>query len=137
MVDATLTPEQGTYGPCENTDRELWREREGDYYANSIHVTQAGAIGINVGGFVIVKTLREWHDLARYELDARDDMSEQSPSEKELQRLRRAQAKAVMRLIGPMLDAFGQVPNDVLEMDELEDLCIAIEAINSAMEDAP
>lgn len=47
-----------------NTDRELWREREGDYYADSIHVTKRGNIGINCGGTVIVKPLREWHRLA-------------------------------------------------------------------------
>ncbi len=49
----------------ENTDRELWREREGDYYADSIHVTAGGAIGINCGGHVIVRTLQEWHRIAR------------------------------------------------------------------------
>ena len=47
-----------------NTDRELWREPPGDYYANSIHVTQDGGIGINVAGIVIVKPLVEWHALA-------------------------------------------------------------------------
>jgi hypothetical protein len=52
----------------ENTDRELWREREGDYYADSIHVTKEGAIGINCGGTVIVKPLRAWHQLAIDEL---------------------------------------------------------------------
>lgn len=45
-----------------NTDRELWREREGDYYADSIHVTTSGGIGINCGGTVIVKSLRQWHN---------------------------------------------------------------------------
>jgi hypothetical protein len=51
-------------GPCQNTDRELFRETEGDYYAPSLHVTQSGGIGINVGGTVYVKPLREWHKLA-------------------------------------------------------------------------
>jgi hypothetical protein len=51
-----------------NTDRELWRE-EDDYYAPSIHVTAHGAIGINVGGRVYVKTVQEWHALAEYEDD--------------------------------------------------------------------
>ena len=37
-----------------NTDRELWREREGDYYADSIHVTAQGSIGINCRGTVYV-----------------------------------------------------------------------------------
>jgi hypothetical protein len=50
--------------PVENTDRELWREREGDYYANSIHVTAGGGIGIDVGGYVIVMPLDKWHALA-------------------------------------------------------------------------
>ena len=48
-----------------NTDKELWREVEGDYYANSIHVTQDGGIGINVGGHVRVLTLEEWHKAAK------------------------------------------------------------------------
>ena len=45
-----------------NTDRELWRERAGDYYADSIHVTESGEIGINVGGRVLVATAQRWHD---------------------------------------------------------------------------
>lgn len=55
---------------AKNTDRELWREESGlpadpdNYYAPSIHVTAQGGVGINVGGTVIVKTLREWHSLA-------------------------------------------------------------------------
>lgn len=46
--------------PCQNNDRELWRE--GDFYSPSIHVTEHGGIGINVGGHVIVAPLRSWHD---------------------------------------------------------------------------
>lgn len=48
-----------------NTDRELWREREGDYYADSLFVTVGGGVGMNVGGHVIVKPLRDWFELAR------------------------------------------------------------------------
>jgi hypothetical protein len=44
-----------------NTDRELWRERTDDFYADSIHVTEGGGIGINVGGHVIVRSLKQWH----------------------------------------------------------------------------
>jgi len=55
-----MTPEREAL----NTDRELWREREGDFYANSIFVTTNGGIGINVGGYVYVKPLAEWHKLA-------------------------------------------------------------------------
>ncbi len=46
---------------CKNTDREIWREKEGDYYSPSIHVTENGHIGINVGGHVIVMSVHEWH----------------------------------------------------------------------------
>ncbi len=48
---------------AKNTDRELWRERD-DYYADSIHVTEGGGIGINCGGTVHVMPLRMWHQLA-------------------------------------------------------------------------
>lgn len=47
-----------------NTDRELWREVEGDYYAPRIFVTAGGGIGIEVGGLVYVKPVRDWHALA-------------------------------------------------------------------------
>lgn len=47
--------------PKQNTDRELWRETPEDYYADSIHVTEGGGIGINCGGTVIVRRLRDWH----------------------------------------------------------------------------
>jgi len=52
---------------CMNTDVEIWRERPDDYYASSIHVTQDGRIGIDVGGTVYVKSVKEWHDLANLE----------------------------------------------------------------------
>lgn len=51
----------------ENTDREIWREREGDFYADSVHVTKGDGLGINCGGAVFVKPLREWHRLAAQE----------------------------------------------------------------------
>lgn len=49
---------------CENTDREIWREHEGDFYSDSIHVTKSGGIGINCGGIVYVMPVRDWHHLA-------------------------------------------------------------------------
>ena len=52
---------------CKNTDRELWREGPGDFYSPSIFVTEQGGIGINAGGTVIIKTLREWGKLAEEE----------------------------------------------------------------------
>ncbi len=47
---------------CTNTDREIWRETPGDYYSDSIHVTERGGIGINCGGHVIVAPVRKWHE---------------------------------------------------------------------------
>lgn len=51
---------------CENTDREIWRGSDkgnGSYYADSIHMTKEGALGINCGGHVVVMPIREWHRL--------------------------------------------------------------------------
>lgn len=50
-----------------NTDREIYRgpdEGCGDYYADSLHITKDGWLGINCGGTVYVKPIREWHRLA-------------------------------------------------------------------------
>lgn len=67
---------------CKNTDRELWRETEGDYYSSSIHVTEGGGIGMQVGGYVIVMPVREWHKLARAaEINAPIAQSEQEDGE--------------------------------------------------------
>jgi hypothetical protein len=68
----------------ENTDRELWREREGDYYADSIHVTKGGGIGINCGGHVYVKPLREWHRLATKQPPATEPNEYPNPTESDL-----------------------------------------------------
>lgn len=57
---------QGTEsGPCANEDRELWRRDIGYHLSESIHVTSSGAIGINVGGHVIVMSLSKWHALGQ------------------------------------------------------------------------
>jgi hypothetical protein len=50
--------------PILNTDRELWREREGDFYADHIFITKNGSLGINCGGIVYVKPIRDWFALA-------------------------------------------------------------------------
>lgn len=58
-------------GAALNTDREIyrgpspleWGDDDG-FYADSIHVTETGGIGINCGGHVIVMPLRAWHALA-------------------------------------------------------------------------
>ena len=44
-----------------NTDKELWRERADDYYADSIYITEHGGIGLDCGGHVIVAPIRKWH----------------------------------------------------------------------------
>lgn len=49
---------------CQNTDKEIWRAKPGDYYSDSIHVTEQGGIGINSGGYVIVAPVRTWHKAA-------------------------------------------------------------------------
>ena len=56
-----------------NTDRELWRT-DGSFYADVIHVTVNGGIGINVGGLVIVKPLAEWHRLALADMPEKSKM---------------------------------------------------------------
>ncbi|MFA5377609.1 MAG: hypothetical protein WC455_17800 [Dehalococcoidia bacterium] len=47
--------------PCKNTDKEIWRRVQDDYYSPSIHVTKDGDIGINLGGNVLVAPLEDWH----------------------------------------------------------------------------
>jgi hypothetical protein len=70
MSDDSNTEYQNSgaeYPIRQNTDREIWRgpdEGCGDFYADSLHITQEGALGINCGGRVIVKLIREWHRLA-------------------------------------------------------------------------
>lgn len=57
---------------AKNTDREIWRgpdEGCGDFYADSIHVTEQGGIGIDCGGHVIVMPVRSWHKLAAAQMD--------------------------------------------------------------------
>jgi len=51
-------------GGTKNTDRVIWLAANETSYCDSIHVTESGGIGINCGGSVIVKPLREWHRLA-------------------------------------------------------------------------
>ena len=46
-----------------NTDKEIWREKDGDFYSPSIHVTEQGEISIHVGGCVTVLTVQEWYGL--------------------------------------------------------------------------
>jgi hypothetical protein len=58
------------------------------------------------------------------------------PISKELQQLRRKQMRAVMPFIGPLLDAWDDVPNDLKgEIEEgATDLAEALDSIRVAME---
>ncbi len=47
---------------AKNTDIEIWKKVENDYYSPSIHVTESGSIGINVDGSVIVAPVEKWHE---------------------------------------------------------------------------
>lgn len=60
MSESNLVPGEV---PAENTDREIWRRKEGDFYSPSIHVTKSGCVGLNVGGHVIVMSAEKWHAL--------------------------------------------------------------------------
>ena len=53
-----------------NIDKEIWREVPDDFYAPSIFVTEGGGIGIDVGGYVFVKPIKEWFRLAKNESTA-------------------------------------------------------------------
>lgn len=73
-----------------NTDRELWREREGDYYADSLHITANGGIGINCEGHVFVKPIRTWHLLAGENARLERDLSTANARLERLRELARA-----------------------------------------------
>jgi len=53
---------------------------------------------------------------------------------KEVSSERRRQTKAVMPLIGPLLDCWDELPNDVKSEPELEGLAEWINKINDGME---
>jgi len=48
-------------------DKLLWRRNPDDAFSPSIHVTEHGAIGMNVGGLVIVMPVEKWHELANHQ----------------------------------------------------------------------
>lgn len=77
-----MTPEQLRECPvdqcAENTDREIYRGPDdgcGDYYSDSLHITQEGALGIDCGGYVIVKPIRTWHGLAKAHAAALEELA--------------------------------------------------------------
>ncbi len=50
-----------------NTDREIFRLTDDDYYSPYMFITKERNIGIGVGGHVFVKPVEEWHRLAMEE----------------------------------------------------------------------
>lgn len=60
-----------------------------------------------------------------------------SAHEKELAALRKAQAREVMPIIGPLLDAWQGLPNDVSDQDELTEVAGYMEALEQAMDADP
>lgn len=69
---------------CQNTDREIWRKRPGDFYSPSIHVTENGNIGINFGGSVIVAPVERWHAWGQKSLAESDQCIRKNPSDTSL-----------------------------------------------------
>lgn len=56
------------------------------------------------------------------------------PVEQERDALRKAQAREVMPIIGPLLDAWQGLPNDVSDVDELTEVAGYMEALEQAMD---
>ena len=76
------------FDQAENTDTEIWRgpdEGGGDYYADSLHMTKEGLLGINCGGSVHVRAIREWHRLAGGPINGlpKEDAETRTPSSPE------------------------------------------------------
>lgn len=104
-----------------NTDRELWRAREGDYYAPSIHVTEHGGIGINVGGIVFVMTLEQWHELAHRNVKPHT----QPDADAVRERLKAAYEHAADRIEGTPLSLHAILLRDALALLDAQALEIA------------
>jgi hypothetical protein len=60
-----------------------------------------------------------------------------SRAERERQQLRKAQASEVMPIIGPLLDCWQGLPNDVADMEELSELSGYMSALEDAMDADP
>ena len=55
--------ESSTPPSRQNTVKEIWRQKPDNAFSPSIHVTETGCIGIDVGGHVIVMSVEKWHAL--------------------------------------------------------------------------
>lgn len=61
-----------------NTDRVIYRTPNNSMYDDRILVTKGGGIGIDVGGHVIVKPLRDWFYAMKLQ-EQRGELSPDSP----------------------------------------------------------
>ena len=114
---------------AQNTDREVWRERTGDYYSPSIHITKEGGVGINVAGAVIVMPIRSWHQIG---LANAHPIAPKSPppSQGKVERARESLAKYVAET-----DVSGEDQKDILAGRESVRIwaSAAIAAISAAL----
>ena len=60
----------------QNTDIKLWIKDKENCFSPSVHATQDGCIGINVGGTVIVKPIEVWHHLESSLASAKAELAE-------------------------------------------------------------
>jgi hypothetical protein len=101
---------------AENTDREIYREREGDYYADSIHVTDTGGIGFSVAGSVIVRPLRVWMET----------MASHESLKAELSQLK-AERDRMAEALGPFAKLAGAILPTLPDHYEAHDAYIGVE----------
>lgn len=76
-IQPTMGPGLSPDTPNQNTDTEIFREVPDDYCSPSMFATKDGKIGIDVGGIVIIKSLRDWHALhAQEQKDKEEHLSD-------------------------------------------------------------
>lgn len=109
---------------AENTDRELWRERLGDFYADSVFVTEGGSIGMQAGGYVIVKPIRQWVAIT----------SERDDDAAEITRLR-SQLAAARDALNLVRDGLRNLPRSKTA-DQIDVICAEALATPSPIADA-
>lgn len=73
-------------------------------------------------------------DIERATPNQEQTVASKNPVERELAALRKAQAREVMPIIGPLLDAWEGLPNDVQGMDDLTEVADYMNALQQAMD---
>ena len=90
-------------GPVENTDTHLFYEDPKDEgYSPSCHMTKDRKLGIQVGGHVIQKPLRDWHEQAYQLKNAEHDRDEWDALHTEEQSKRIELEKELKKLQGKL-----------------------------------